>query len=121
MTWELTPKIGGVFGRTAGVGVGYGGSIGWRKLELYSEGEYIYDARDPSASFLYTWSELTAAPLEWLRVGIAAQRTRTDHAEVHVQPGLVLGIIHEKLAFSTYVFDLDESKPTVVIALSVHF
>jgi hypothetical protein len=121
LTWELTPKVGGVFGHTTGAGAGYGGSLSWWKLELYSEGEYVYDARSPSDSFLYSWSEFTIAPVERLRLGIAAQRTRTDHAEVHVQPGLVLGVVFKNVAFSTYVFGLDESKPTVILALSLHF
>jgi hypothetical protein len=121
LAWEFTPKVGGVFGGTTGVAAGYSGSLTWWKLEFYSEGEYLYDVRDPSGSFLYSWSELTIAPVEWLRIGLAEQRTRTDHAEKHVQPGIVLGITHDHIAFSTYVFDLDKSKPTVVLALSVHF
>ena len=39
--WELTPILGGVFGNTTGVAPGYEGSLAWRKLEFYSEGEYV--------------------------------------------------------------------------------
>ena len=39
VTWELTPMLGAVFGATDGIAPGYKGSLGWKKLELYSEGE----------------------------------------------------------------------------------
>jgi hypothetical protein len=39
LIWEFTPMVGGVFGNTAGIAPGYKGSLGWWKLELYSEGE----------------------------------------------------------------------------------
>ena len=35
--------LGGVFGETTGVAPGYKGSLSWWKLELYSEGEYVFD------------------------------------------------------------------------------
>ena len=43
-------------GSAKGVAPGYKGSLGWRKLELYSEGEYVFDTGDRSASFFYSWS-----------------------------------------------------------------
>ena len=36
--------LGGVFGDTTGIAPGYKGSLSWWKLELYSEGEYVFDA-----------------------------------------------------------------------------
>ena len=61
--------LGGVFGNTTGIAPGYKGSLSWWKLELYSEGEYVFDTGDSSESFFYNWSELTLAP-----VGLAAFR-----------------------------------------------
>jgi len=62
VAWEITPMIGGVFGDTTGVAPGYKGSLTWLKLELYSEGEYVFDTGSTSDSFFYNWSELTLAP-----------------------------------------------------------
>ena len=45
LAWEFTPMIGGVFGDTTGIAPGYKGSLSWWKLELYSEGEYVFDTR----------------------------------------------------------------------------
>ena len=44
LAWELTPLLGGVFGETTGIAPGYKGSLSWRMLELYSEGEYVFDS-----------------------------------------------------------------------------
>jgi len=43
LAWEITPMLGGVFGDTSGVAPGYKGSLSWWKLELYSEGEHVFD------------------------------------------------------------------------------
>ena len=61
-TWELTPILGGVFGDVSGFAPGLEGSLNWRKLELYSEGEYLIDTGRTSESFYYNWSELSMAP-----------------------------------------------------------
>ena len=121
LTWEFTPMVGGVFGSADGFGPGYRGSLSWWKLQLFSEGEYVYNTDHSSDSFFYSWSELTLSPLEWLHVGFAGQRTRTDKADRDYQPGLVVGVSFERLAFSTYVFDSHEGKPTWIFALSFTF
>src|SRR4051812_27673091 len=89
LAWEITPMLGGVFGDTAGVAPGYKGSMTWRNFELYSEGEYVFDTGDFSDSFFYNWSELTYSPVEWLRLGLAAQRTRAYESDRDIQRGLL--------------------------------
>jgi hypothetical protein len=119
LAWELTPLLGGVFGETTGIAPGYKGSVSWRKIELYSEGEYVFDSGTPSDSFFYNWSELTLAPVEWFRGGLVTQRTRVYHTDRDIQRGILLGMTYEKLDVTTYVFNPDDSKPTVVVAVTV--
>ena len=73
---EFTPMLGAVFGKTTGVAPGYEFTLSWRKLQLYSEGEYVFDTGDSAASFFYKWSELTLAPVDWFRFGLVVQRTK---------------------------------------------
>ena len=117
--WDLTPMLGGVLGNTVGLAPGYRGHVSWWKLTLFSEGEYLFATRESSDSFFYSWSELTIAPLDWLHFGVAGQRTRAYGNDRNVQFGLVLGLTCKWLAMSTYVFNPTESKPTVVISLSL--
>jgi hypothetical protein len=121
LTWEFTPMLGGVFGDTTGIAPGYKGSLSWWKLELSSEGEYVFDTRDSSGSFFYNWSELTLAPVEWFRFGLVTQRTRTYETDRDIQRGVLAGFSCKKVDLTTYVFNPDESRPTVVVAVGVSF
>ena len=121
LAWEFTPMLGGVFGDLTGIAPGYEGSLSWWKLELYSEGEYVVDPGDSSGNFFYNWSELTLAPVEWLRVGMVTQRTRAYQTDRDVQRGLLVGLSYKQVSFTTYVFNPDESRPTIVLAVGVDF
>jgi len=119
LEWEFTPIGGGVFGETDAIGVGYEGWLGWKKLELYSEGEYVID--DAEGSFFYSWSEASFWPLEWLRFGLAAQRTRAYAAEREIGRGIFAGLYFEPLDVTCYVLDPEADDPTVILAAGVSF
>ena len=119
--WAVTPMLGGVFGDPTGIAPGYKGSVGWWKLELYSEGEYLFDTRDSSGSYFYNWSELTVAPVDWLKFGMVTQRTRAYQTDREIQRGFLVGLSYKRLSLTTYVFNPDESKPTVVVSVGITF
>jgi hypothetical protein len=121
LEWEFTPMLGGVFGNTTGIAPGYKSSFSWWKLELYSEGEFVIDTRDSSASFFYTWSELSYSPVDWFRVGLVAQRTKAYQTDLDIQRGFLVGFSYKKVDFTTYVFNLGWTDPTVVLAVGVQF
>ena len=121
LAWELTPMLGGVFGETTGVAPGYKGSLSWWKLELYSEGEYVFDTDDSSESFFYSWSELTLAPLDWFRFGLVTQRTRVYESDREIQRGVLAGFAYEMIDLSAYLLNPDEDKPTFIIAVGLTF
>jgi hypothetical protein len=118
---EFTPMLGGVFGNITGIAPGYEGTLSWWKLELYTEGEYVFDLGDSSASFFYSWSELSLAPAEWFRFGLVVQRTRVYEIDREIQRGLLAGFSYKWVDFTTYVFNPDESQPIVVLALDLNF
>ena len=121
LEWELTPMIGGVFGDITGVAPGYTGSVSWRKLEFYSEGEVVFDTGDSSDSFFYNWSELTLAPVDWFRFGLVTQRTRAYESDREVQRGLLVGFTYNKVDLSAHVLNPDDDEPTFVIAVGLDF
>jgi hypothetical protein len=121
LAWEFTPMLGGVFGNTDGIAPGYKGSLSWWKLELYSEGEYVFDAHDSSDNFFYNWSELTLAPVDWFRFGLVTQRTRVYDTDRDVQRGLLAGFSYKRASLTTYVMNPDDNDPTFVIAVSFGF
>ena len=110
--------VGAVFGDTSGVAPGYRGSIAWRALEFYSEGEAMIG---PADSFLYNWSELTLAPVDSFRFGLVTQRTRAYQADRVLQRGLLVGTSIRRLDVTAYLFNPDDSKPILVLAVGVSF
>lgn len=121
LTLDLAPLIGGVFGSTAGIAPGYKGSLAWWKLELYSETEYVFDTSSASDSFLYTWSELTLAPVDSFRFGLVVQRTKLYKTEFDIQRGLLVGASYKRVDFTACIFNLDASRPTLVLAVGLGF
>ena len=121
LAWELTPMIAGVFGQTTGVAPGYKGAVSWSKLQFYSEGEQVFDTGESSDSFSYTWSELTLTPVEWCRFGVAIQQTYAHETESGSQGGPLVGFTFKNVDFTAYLFDVDQDRPTFVIAAGVRF
>ena len=121
LKWDFTPMVGGVFGDTAGVAPGYASTLSWRKLQLYTEGEYLFNTRDSAASYFYTWSELSLAPVDWFRFGVVVQRTKLYKTEFDIQRGFLAGVSFKRVDFTTYVFNPDASRPTIVLGLAVRF
>jgi hypothetical protein len=117
---EVTPMLGGVFGTTDGVAPGYKGTLGWWKIELYSEGEYMFNTGDSSENFFYNWSELTVSAADWLRLGLVTQRTHLYQTDREIQRGFLIGFSFKHLDFTTYVFNPDD-KPLVVLGIGVNF
>jgi hypothetical protein len=120
VTLEVTPMVGAVFGNTNGIAPGYKATLGWRKLSLYTEGAVLFDSSETSDSFFYTWSELTYAPVDWLRFGAVIQRTKLYKTEFDVQRGLLAGVSYKSLDFTSYVFNV-EAKPMVVLGVAFNF
>ena len=121
LEWEFTPMLGAVFGDTTGIAPGYKLSLTYWKLEFSSEGEFVFDTRDREGSFFYNWSELSISPVDWFRFGLVGQRTRAYQSAVDIQRGLLVGFSHKQVDFTTYVFNLDQGKPTWVFAVSLSF
>jgi len=118
---EATPMIGGVFGNKPGIAPGYKVSLTYKRCELSTEGEYVFDTKDRAGSFFYTWNELTYSPRDWFRAGLVSQRTRAYDTGLGVQRGLLAGFSHKKADFTIYIFNAGWTDPTVVLALGFKF
>jgi len=109
----VVPMFGLVLGSTQGVAPGAEVEIGWRRLALYAESEYVFDLEQSEDSFLYTWVEATVAPTEWLRFGLVAQRTRTYETGLDVQRGLLVELARGSLSFGFHWFNPDRSEDQI--------
>jgi len=118
---DVTPMIGGVFGRTTGIAPGCEASLTYKKFELYIANEYVFDTGSRSGNFYYSWPQLTYSPLSWLRVGLVAQHTKAYQTSVDIQRGFLVGFNYKKAEFTTYVFNVGESAATAVLEVGYTF
>ncbi len=118
--WELdvTPIIGGVFGRTNGIAPGLEISLKYKnKIEASITNEYVFDTTSKSGNFYYAWPQLTYSPKEWLQVGLVAQHTVAYQDGVNIQRGFLVGFSRGHWEYTTYVFNPGIAGTTVVLEL----
>jgi hypothetical protein len=115
---ELTAMVGAVFGELDGIAPGYELTLTYERFSLYDEGEYVIDLEDSAEDFLYNWLELTYSPLDWLRVGLVAQRTRAYETDLDVQRGLLVAASYGNLEFALDVFNVGLDDPMIVCSVA---
>ena len=118
---ELTPMFGGVVGRTDGVIPALEMDFTWRRLELYSEGEYVIDLGDRSNRFLYNWSELSVWAMEWLRAGLVTQRTLVFRTPREIERGFLVGATASKVEGTFYLFNPASDDQFIVVSIGARF
>jgi hypothetical protein len=121
VTFEVTPIVGGLFGAGRGVVPGFEASVAWRTLDAYVEAEYVYDLEQSSASYYYSWTELGWKPVDWLRLGLAGQRTRTVDNGRDFQRGAFAQLIFDKATIGIYAFNPDTGSRYVIVSAGVRF
>jgi hypothetical protein len=115
---EATAMVGATFGDLEGVAPGYELTLSYDRFSLYDEGEYLVDLDDSDGNFLYNWLELNYVPLDWLRVGLVAQRTRAYETGLDVQRGLLAGVTYKNAEFAVYLFNPGGNDAMLVCGLS---
>ncbi|HEY6477657.1 MAG TPA: hypothetical protein VI456_13835 [Polyangia bacterium] len=119
---DLTPMVGGVFGRLDGIAPALRFSLDWWRFDLWSESEVVIPFSDPGGgSFFYEWSELGFSPLPGIRVGGAIQRNLVFQTSLDVQRGLFAGLRLGPFNFTFYEFNWGWLSPTFVFALGLGF
>lgn len=121
MVFDATPMFGGIFGELNGVAPGWELTLSYGKLEIYSENEYVFDLEDSTGNFFYTWSQLTFSPIDWLQLGLVAQRTKVYQTDLDVQRGLFAGFTYKVLNVTVYILNLGWEKPIVSISAGLNF
>ena len=118
---DATPMIGGVFGNVNAVAPGLEFTVTYKKLELYSANEYLFDTSTKTGNFFYTWTQLTYSPLDWFTFGYVVQRTRAYQTPLDIQRGFLVGFNRKKVEFTTQIFNVGQAAPTVVLSIGYSF
>ena len=119
--WELTPLLGGAWGTVDAFVPAVEASVAWREFDFYIEGEYVRDNHEHSDSYYYAWSELGYRPAEWLRFGLAAQRTRAYGGERDIQRGPFAQLTWNRFTVGGFWFNPGSKDQVFVASLGVAF
>jgi hypothetical protein len=118
LKFEATPMLGGVFGDITGIAPGYTITIRYKQFELSTQGEYFFDAGTSSGNFFYSWSELSASPADWLRLGIVVERTQASGFSSDVRRGPLIGFRYKEVNLTTYWLAPGSNEATFVFAVT---
>ena len=121
LTFEVTPIVGALFGAARGFVPGVEASLAWGPFDAYIEAEYVRDLEQSSASYYYAWSELGWKPTDWLRVGVAGQRTRIVDTGRELQRGVFVQLIAGGATLGIYAFNPDSGSRYVIVSLGAQF
>lgn len=121
ITWELTPLLGGAWGTTRVFIPALEASAAWKQFDVYVEAEYVRASSGQQDSYVYAWTELGYRPAEWLRVGIAGQRTRIYGNERDIQRGPFAQLTWERVTIGGYWFNPGSSNQVFVGMIGVAF
>lgn len=119
--YAITPMGGGVFGRSNGVAVGLEFTVSYRKWEVASESEYLFEFASKENDFYYQWIDLSFSPKDWLWLGISGQRTKLYQTKLDVQRGLMAGVGFRNFGLTAYLYNLGFDDPFTLITVSAEF
>lgn len=119
--YGFTPMLGIVFGNTNGIAPGMEIEITWKKIDFYSETEYVYDFEKKENNFLYTWSELGISPFKNFRTGISANRTRLYQSDLELQRAVFIQYTLWKITAGVHYYNPFTSDNFLIATLSIDF
>jgi hypothetical protein len=100
----LVPMGAVVFGNTNGMAPGLEMEIIFKKFDLYSESEHVFDFRSKANNFFYQYGELAFRPIHALRGGMIVQRTKLIESKRELQRGAFAEYYFGKLRAGIFYF-----------------
>jgi hypothetical protein len=121
VTFEVTPMFDAMTGDTDGVIPGVELTLSLRRLEFYSEGEYVIGLTRPKRHYLYNWSELSVWATDWLRAGLVTQRTNAIRLPRDIQRGPFIGVAAGRFEGAAYFFNPGSDDFYFVASVGISF
>ena len=95
--------------------------MAWESLDFYIGAEYVHDLGDAGASCFYAWTEIGWTTVQWLRVGVAGQRTHTVDTERDFQRGVFAQFVVGKATLGVYAFNPDSGARYLIASFGLRF
>ena len=118
---NLTLMGGVLVGDQNGLTPGCNLTLTRKRWQVLATADWPFDLQNASHDNSYLWAQLTYSPRTWMQVGFVTQRPRTYSTGLVVQRGVLMGLSHKKVNFTTSVFNFGWTTPTEVLALGFTF
>lgn len=118
---SVTPMVGFAAGNTNGIAPGLEFDLTYKKLEFYSESEWLFNTSDKYSSYYYNWSDFVYNANDWLKFGVSIQRTRLYQSGLEVQKAPLVGFTYKKWELTTYGFNIGTETAFVLLSLDKEF
>jgi hypothetical protein len=104
LKFVFVPMAAVVFGNTNGMAPGLEMEIIYKKFDLYSESEHVFDFQSKANNFFYQYGELAFRPIQAIRGGAIVQRTKLIDSERELQRGAFAEYYYKKLRAGIFYF-----------------
>ncbi|MGV3510041.1 MAG: hypothetical protein ACO1N7_12190 [Sphingobacteriaceae bacterium] len=114
LSYSISPIAGVVIGQFNGGSVGANISLGYKNFYLYSQPQYTFAVENSANNYIYSWTDITYSPLNWLSLGISLQHTKPNQSEGFLENGFVLEAAYKRFTFPVYVFNPQSKDRSIV-------
>ena len=122
IVFDATPMLGFAVGNIKGMIPALELNLTWRKLDYYSESEYVFDFEDKENNYFYIWAEFGITPFDNFRTGITITRTILFQSDYDFQRGLLAQYSFWKLKTIVYYFNpFDKGESYLITTLGFEF
>jgi hypothetical protein len=121
LSWEITPILGVAWGDIRALVPGVEWSLAWGPFDFYSEAQWVNDRASHNDSYIYSWNELGYRATDWLRLGVAGQRTRVYGGDRDLQRGPFVQLSMGRVTLGGYWFNPGSSDQVFVGSIGVAF
>jgi len=117
----IVPMAAIVFGNTNGAAPGLEIEMTYKKFDLYSESEHVFDFSSKEGNFFYMYSEVAIRPIHAIRTGIITQRTKLFESERELQRGIFGEYYFGRFRAGVFYFSPFASDQFWIASFSVDF
>ncbi|MBC8052775.1 MAG: SPOR domain-containing protein [Sphingobacteriaceae bacterium] len=119
LSYSISPIAGAVIGELNGGSLGANISVGYKNFYLYTQPQYTFSVEGAYDNYIYSWTDITYSPLNWLSVGVSLQHTKGYKTKGFVENGLVIEAAYKKLTFPIYIYSPHTSSRTFLFGASI--
>lgn len=119
--WEITPMVGGVFGKTNGVSPGFNFDLEYKRFSTFTQCQYTIDLKDINKSFFWDWTGFNINISKHFGLGGSLQAFQPNSGDPFYRAGPMISFHHKTLAIEAYVYNFWQQYPTGAIGIEYEF